>query len=335
MENQSKPFLNFIFEGCDSGLGQEYVRKLSMHGFQVFAGCLFPDGDGAKELLERSSNSSRIRVIGLDVTSEDCIERALNEVTSILNRDKLQLFGIVNNAGLGPTNVFEWSDIEEDIIKTFQVNVFGMMKVCQAFLPLLRQCVGGARIVNIASIAGREGVPQQTPCCSSKASVIAFSTTIRRELRRFNIKVITIEPYFFSTGLNSFQTIATSLRRGWKGTSEDTKKFYGQEYLKSWLVFYESILCKTYCKDLNIASNTVLKSLTNKFAEEVYVAIPLIQGMIIWAHLTLLPLHIHELLYKLLDQVIKYFYLVCRRYQTTDSEKEKSVIALPGNKKLE
>lgn len=227
----------------------------------------------------------------------------MEEVSSILQKDDLQLYAILNNAGVGPTNVFEWSDMNEDFVKTFDVNVFGTMRVCQLFLPLLRKCGEVGRIVNIASIAGREGVPQQGPCCSSKSGVIAFSTTLRRELRQFGIKVITIEPYFFATGLNSFAAMRARLLRGWEDSSEDIKNVYGQDYLDSWLMFYEKILCERYCKDLNIAADTVLKSLTNQYPEYVYVSIPLIQGMVVWFHLTLIPLHIHEVLYKLLDQV--------------------------------
>lgn len=276
---------------------------------------------GAKYLLENSDNPNRINVIGIDVTSDECVNKALEEVRVILDRDNLQLYAVLNNAGLGPTSVFEWSNIRSDFIKTFEVNVFGLMRVCQSFIPLLRQCDTGGRIVNIASIAGREGVPQQGPCCSSKASVIAFSTTLRRELRQFGIKVITIEPYFFATGLNCFDAIRSGLLRGWEESKEETKKVYGKEYLDSWLMYYEKILCKTYCKEFDIASQTIFKSLTNSYPEDVYVAVPTIQGMIIWFYLTLVPLHIHEFLYKLLDQVVKYFYLLCRRYQITSSEK--------------
>lgn len=259
-------------------------------------------------------------MIGIDVTKDECVKKAVEEVASILKRENLELYGVINNAGVGPTNVFEWSDIETDLKNTFQVNVFGVMKVCQSFLPLVRRCNGG-RIINIASIAGREGVPQQGPCCSSKASVIAFSTTLRRELRPFGIKVITIQPYFYATGLNSFTSIKRNLDQGWESASEETKNVYGQEYFDSWLNYYEKILCKTYCKDLKIVSRTILKALTNHFPEEVYFAVPFIQGMIIWLHLTLVPLYIHELLYKLLDQIVKWSYRVCRRYQVTNLEK--------------
>lgn len=299
-------------------MGQEYVRILTNFGFKVIAGCLFPDGQGAKSLVEGSENPERIKVIGIDVTSDVCVKNAMEEVNLILEKDDLQLFAIINNAGVSPTSVFEWSDINEDFVKTFDVNVFGTMRVCQSFLPLLRKCEEGGRIVNIASIAGREGVPQQGPCCSSKAGIIAFSTTLRRELRQFGIKVITIEPYFFATGLNSFNVMRSKLLQRWETNSEEIKKIYGQEYLDSWLLYYERILCERYCKDLNIAASIVLKSLTNQFPEYVYVSVPLIQGMIIWFYLTLIPLHIHERLYKLLDQVVKYSYQFCHRYQVTE-----------------
>lgn len=269
-------------------------------------------------MVKGSEFPEKVDIIGIDVTSDESVKNAVDEVRSILQKDDLQLFAIVNNAGIGPTNVFEWSDIGEDFVKTFDVNVFGTMRVCQSFLPLLRKCDEGGRIVNIASIAGREGVPQQGPCCSSKSSIIAFSTTLRRELRQFAIKVITIEPYFFATGLNCFDAMRSRLQRGWENSSDEIKKIYGQEYLDSWLMYYERILCKRYCKDLDIAASTVLKSLTNQFPEYVYVSVPLIQGMVIWFHLTLIPLYIHDLLYKLLDQVVKCSYKFYHRYQVTE-----------------
>lgn len=67
-----------LITGCDSGFGNLLARKLDAAGFKVFACCLFPQGSGAKQL--EADCSKRLRVIKMDVTSNDDVDAAYDEV---------------------------------------------------------------------------------------------------------------------------------------------------------------------------------------------------------------------------------------------------------------
>lgn len=72
----------FIFLGCDTGFGNLLARKLDSNGYKVFAGCLFPDGAHAKQLVSDCSN--KLETIKLDVTSDDDVDDAVVEVAKKL-----------------------------------------------------------------------------------------------------------------------------------------------------------------------------------------------------------------------------------------------------------
>ena len=319
-----------LITGCDSGLGKHYVWRLNSYGFRVIATCLRPDG--AKDLREKCSNPDKLHIIQMDVTSDADVSNSVIQVKGILNETHSQLFGIVNNAGVGPSAPFEWGDIDTYGIKTFDVNVFGMVRVTKAFLPLLRAwskksssksgCPG--RIVNIASLAGREGMYHQSYYCGSKAAVIAVTKAIKREVRMFGIKVITIEPYFFKTPLTSFDTIRTSVFNGWHSATEEVKASYGRQYLKNWLSFYHTF-GSFMSSDYSHCHEAVLESLTVADPEDGYTAIPPIERLLVWFCLTCLPLDLHESVYGRLEWLIHHFAQRISSYDTFDTDYENMI----------
>lgn len=319
-----------LVTGCDSGLGQHYVWRLNGYGFRVIATCLRPDGSGVEELRRKCSDPNKLHIIPMDVTSDSDVSRSVTEVKSILKETHSQLFGIVNNAGVGPSAPFEWADIHTYGIKTFDVNVFGMVRVTKAFLPLLRACSDksstrenssacAARIVNIASLAGREGMYHQSYYCGSKAAVIAVTKAIKREVRMFGIKVITIEPYFFKTPLTSFDTIRTSVFNGWNSAKEEVKASYGRQYLKNWLSFYHSF-GSFMSSDYSHCHEVVLESLTVSDPEDGYTAIPPLERFIVWFCLTCLPLDVHEIVYGGVEWFIHHFAQRITSYDNFDTD---------------
>ena len=71
-----------MYTGCDSGFGNKLARKLDQKGVTVYAGCLFPDGEGATDL--KNSCSSRLKIVHIDVTSDDLVHNAVDTVKSTL-----------------------------------------------------------------------------------------------------------------------------------------------------------------------------------------------------------------------------------------------------------
>lgn len=83
----------------------------------------------------------------MDVTNVD----EINEVVEKIKAENKPLWAIVNNAGIGLSAPFDWGKDIESLTKMFNVNVFGLVRVTRACIPLLRQSHG--RIINIASLA--------------------------------------------------------------------------------------------------------------------------------------------------------------------------------------
>lgn len=133
-----------LVTGCDTGFGNHLAFKLDQFGFHVFAGVLFPDGDGAQDL--KSKCSKRLRIVKMDVTSVDDVK----DVVEQMKQTRMPLWAIVNNAGIGISVPFDWGNDLDVYQKTFNVNIFGVIRVTKNCLPLLRQSKG--RIVNVASM---------------------------------------------------------------------------------------------------------------------------------------------------------------------------------------
>ncbi|XP_069689225.1 retinol dehydrogenase 16-like [Periplaneta americana] len=99
-----------LITGCDTGFGYEFAKKLDSLGVLVFAGCLYSEGDGAKEL--KSSCSDKLKIIQLDVTQDEQVGNAVERITSILQENKkgyitsplLTSYSMSKHAGISLSN---------------------------------------------------------------------------------------------------------------------------------------------------------------------------------------------------------------------------------------
>ena len=138
-----------LVTGASTGIGKAIALALHARGFVVFAG-VRRESDG---VALRREAGDRLKPVLLDVTRQDSIARA---VAAISEQTGGELYGLVNNAGVGLGGPLEIVPIEETR-KLMEVNVIGLLAVTQAFLPLLRK--GQGRIVNIGSLAGIVAMP--------------------------------------------------------------------------------------------------------------------------------------------------------------------------------
>ena len=179
-----------LITGASTGIGRSAAEYLAARGWRVFAG-VRKEADG--EAL-RAANDAILPIL-LDVTDPDQIERAVREIGLALGGDTLS--GLVNNAGIAemgplalqPMETFKWH---------FDVNVFGLLAVTQAMLPLLgmdetRQGPPG-RIVNITSVGGKIASPFLGAYTATKHAVEAMTDSLRRELVVYGIDAIAIGP---------------------------------------------------------------------------------------------------------------------------------------------
>jgi 3-oxoacyl-[acyl-carrier protein] reductase len=109
---------------------------------------------------------------------------------------------LVNSAGVVGPNVPLWEVPLDGWERTFAVNVHGTFNTCQAFVPGMRER-GWGRIVNIASMAGKDGNPNMSPYSASKAAVIALTKSLGRELATSGVLANAIAPAVIETPMNA------------------------------------------------------------------------------------------------------------------------------------
>lgn len=180
-----------VVTGVSTGIGHGIAEDLAGQGFHVF-GSVRKSADA--ERLQ-AALGDRFTPLIFDVTDPDGIRQAAAQVEAAVGDHGLR--GLVNNAGiclLGPL-----MHVPESLIRDhFEVNVFGLMNVTRAFLPMLgarRPCPHPpGRIVNLSSLSGRIAYPMLGSYAASKFAVEALSDALRREMLIYGVDVSIIEP---------------------------------------------------------------------------------------------------------------------------------------------
>ncbi len=130
----------------------------------------------------------------MDVDDDGSVFEGVNQVWQ--NEGRLDV--VVNCAGFGVAGPIEDTPIAMAQAQ-FNTNVFGVMRVCQRALPLMRR-QGAGRIVNVTSIAGELSLPFQGIYSATKFAVEGFSEALHAEVRPFGIHVVLVQPGDFRTG---------------------------------------------------------------------------------------------------------------------------------------
>ena len=141
----------------------------------------------------------------------------------------LELWGIVNNAGI--INNLSWIELDnlESMKKISDVNLWGMVAVTKIFLPLLKKSKG--RIVNVSSVAGRMSGPSAMSYTISKYGVEAFSDSLRLEMKSWDISVHILEPAGFTTRITDKELTISNVAQRWGDLDQPTKENYGEDFL--------------------------------------------------------------------------------------------------------
>jgi NAD(P)-dependent dehydrogenase (short-subunit alcohol dehydrogenase family) len=218
-----------VVTGASTGIGEATARVLVRNGLRVFGSVRKPsDGERLKSQI-----GPDFEALVFDVTDGAAIRAEAARVRELLAGETL--LGLVNNAGIGIGGPLLLLGLDE-LRHQFEVNVFGLVAVTQAFAPLLgtdRRLTGApGRVVNMSSVAGKLAAPFLAPYVASKHAVEGLSQSLRRELLLYGIDVIVIGP----------GAVATPI---WDKTQElDVDRFADTEYaapLKKFLsTFVES-----------------------------------------------------------------------------------------------
>jgi NAD(P)-dependent dehydrogenase (short-subunit alcohol dehydrogenase family) len=181
-----------IVTGSSSGIGLDTSITLAQNGFLTYATMRNLDKGS---IIETAAEKEKIpiRVVELDVTDDRSVNDAIQRIISEIGKIDV----LVNNAGYGLVGAFEDLSMEE-IKSQYETNVFGLMRVTQKVLPIMRKQESGI-IVNVSSGAGIFGYPGGSAYVSTKFAVEGLTESISYELESFGIKVVLIEPGFIRT----------------------------------------------------------------------------------------------------------------------------------------
>ncbi|TNF35466.1 MAG: SDR family oxidoreductase [Gammaproteobacteria bacterium] len=183
-----------LVSGASTGIGRATALYLArQEGFQVFAGVR----TARDAELFKQENVSNLTPVMLDVTDEQSIRRIAQRINKLT--DGKGLYALVNNAGVSLSSPQELVTMQH-IRAQFDVNVFGLMQLTAACLPMIRANQG--RIVNVSSGAGRMATPLMGTYSASKFAVEGLSDALRVELRPWKIPVVVIEPGFVQSDIH-------------------------------------------------------------------------------------------------------------------------------------
>lgn len=215
MQPPSKPAV--LVTGCSSGIGLETVRRLSTRGYDVVGAVRNEQDFGVV-----TASGKNVAAIRMDVTDQKSIEDAVAQASG--SGIGQRLVAIVNNAGIAVAGPVERVSPQR-WHRQFDVNVLGMVRVTQAFLPLLRQSRG--RVINVSSAASSLALPMVGAYASSKFAVEGLSDSLRRELVGSGVRVIIVCPGQTDTPI--FDKTERETVDALDGNAETEDPIYGQK----------------------------------------------------------------------------------------------------------
>ncbi len=176
-----------LITGCSSGFGRLIALKLAAAGHRVFATMRAIDGANSAAATELKAHEG-ITVLELDVTDDASVDSAVRAAVTAAGG----LDVVVNNAGVAGLGLLEGYSPER-LRALFEVNVFGVQRVCRAALPTLRKQTQGL-LVFVSSTMGRVVIPCAGAYTASKFALEALAETYSYELAALGIDVTIIEP---------------------------------------------------------------------------------------------------------------------------------------------
>lgn len=189
---------NIIVTGTRKGMGKAMVEACAMHGANVWAHAreLTPEFETqCKDISEKYS--VEIRPLCFELTDYDAMKEAVKNI----QKSKIPVNGLVNNAGVTYNALFQMSKIDE-LRNQMEVNFFAPYQFTQYIIKLMLRN-GNGSIVNISSSAGQDGNPGKSAYGASKAAIIAMTKSIADELGQNGIRANAVLPGVTNTDMLS------------------------------------------------------------------------------------------------------------------------------------
>ena len=174
-----------IVTGGAQGFGYSIVKRFLESGAKVI---IWDVDKKFIDLAIKESNSKNLEFQIVDVTNFDQVQKSFEEISS---KQKIDIF--VNNAGIAGANEKVWNYKNEEWLRVLNLDLNAVFYCCKVVVPhMIKNNYG--RIVNIASIAGKEGNPNASAYSTAKAGVIALTKSLGKELADKNIAVNCVTP---------------------------------------------------------------------------------------------------------------------------------------------
>ena len=179
-----------VVTGSATGIGEAIANRLAAAGATVVVADI--DLTGAERVAAALPHNAF--PFHVDITSARSVGRLIDQV--IAQSGKIDI--LVNNAGIAGPAAYIWDQTDEDWQRNIAVNLTGTFNCCRAVVPHMRARRYG-RIVNIASIAGKEGNPRMVPYSATKAGIIGLTKSLGKEVATEGICVNAVTPAVVQT----------------------------------------------------------------------------------------------------------------------------------------
>jgi 2-dehydro-3-deoxy-L-rhamnonate dehydrogenase (NAD+) len=179
-----------IVTGAAAGIGQAIAVQLADAGATIAVADL--DLPGAQKVAAALPHGAF--AVQVDVAVAASVQQAVDQV--LAQAGKIDI--LVNNAGIAGPAAYIWEQTDENWQRNIAVNLTGVFNFCRAVIPHMRSRSYG-RIVNIASIAGKEGNPRMIPYSATKAGVIGLTKALGKEVATEGICVNAVTPAVVQT----------------------------------------------------------------------------------------------------------------------------------------
>jgi NAD(P)-dependent dehydrogenase (short-subunit alcohol dehydrogenase family) len=199
--------MRVLVTGAGSGIGEATAKVLAERGHEVVA---------TARRLDALTDLDVAARLELDVTSDASVAACVAAAGPI---DVL-----VNNAGITETGPMETYP-HDVLLKMFETNVFGPMRMVRALVPAMRERGEGV-VVNVTSVEGKVAAPLAGAYCGTKHALEALSESLAFEVGHFGVRVVIVEPGYIAPGMRNAVrhgedgTAYEELRRQWSGADD-------------------------------------------------------------------------------------------------------------------